>query len=61
MHELLHVAVLVSTILGGAGLALLALWPLVFESPTPPRTRWVAVALVAAAGLLLLMEWQLVH
>ena len=61
MHEALHVAILVATIAGVAGLALLLLWPLVVESPLSPRTRTALVALVVLAGVLFLLEWQVVH
>ncbi len=61
MHELLHVAILISTIVGAAGLVLLAVWPLFAESPLPAATRGGLAALVGVAAILLLVEWQFVH
>lgn len=61
MHEVLHLAILVSTLLGGAGLVLLLVWPLMSQSPLPGATKWALAALVALAALLLLVEWRLVH
>ena len=61
MHEVLHVAVLGFTILGAASLALLVLWPALFDSPMPPVARGAAAASVIAAGLLFLLEWRVVH
>ena len=61
MHEALHVAVLLTTVLGAGGLALLALWPIAFESPIPPRTKRGAAALVALAAAFFLLEWLVVH
>ena len=60
-HELLHVAILASTIMGAAGLALLVLWPLLFEIRPSARTVAALIAGVAVAGVLLLVEWRLVH
>ena len=61
MHELLHVAILVTTVAGVAGLALLVLWPLVAEAPLPPASRGLLGALVVIAGVLFLLEWRVVH
>lgn len=61
MHELLHISILVSTLLGAAGLALLVLWPLVADSQLPAATRRVLIGLVALGALLLLVEWRFVH
>ena len=61
MHEALHVAVLASTILGAGGLALLVLWPALFDSPLPALARGVAMGAVALAGVLFLLEWRVVH
>lgn len=61
MHELLHVSILASTILGGASLALLVLWSALFDSRMPSAARGVAIGGVVAAVVLLLTEWRLVH
>lgn len=61
MHEVLHVSILASTILGAASLALLVLWPALFDSPMPGLARGLATGAVAGAGVLLLVEWRLVH
>lgn len=61
MHEVLHVAVLGFTILGAATLALLVLWPALFDSPMPPAARGAAAAFVVVAVILFLLEWQVVH
>ncbi|MDQ3941083.1 MAG: hypothetical protein M3238_07025 [Actinomycetota bacterium] len=60
-HEVLHIAVLSSTIMGAAGLALLVLWPVIFETRPAPTTIAALVASVALAGLLFLVEWLVVH
>jgi hypothetical protein len=61
MHEVLHVSVLGFTILGAASLALLVLWPALFDSAMPPVARGAAAAAVLVAGALFLLEWQVVH
>ncbi|MBW3594311.1 MAG: hypothetical protein KY391_01940 [Actinobacteria bacterium] len=61
MHEALHISILAATILGAASLALLVLWPVLFDAPMPRSARALAVGAVVAAGLLLLVEWRLVH
>ena len=61
MHELLHLAILSSTLLGAAGSVLLVAWPLFAESPLPATTRWGLAALVGVAAVLLLVEWRFVH
>ena len=61
MHEVLHVAVLGFTILGAASLALLVLWPALFDSPMPSAARGAAAAAVLVAGVLFLLEWRVVH
>ena len=61
MHEVLHVAILVTTVAGVAGLALLVLWPLIGDTPLPAASRWVLGALVATAAVLFLLEWRVVH
>jgi hypothetical protein len=61
VHVALHVAILATTLVGGAGLALVLVWPLIFEGPLPPTTRRVLLALVGLGLLLFLVEWQIVH
>ena len=61
MHELLHVAILSSTVTGAAALATLLLWPLVSDVVLAPGTKALLGGLVGLAGVLLLVEWQLVH
>ncbi len=61
MHEALHISILATTILGAASLALLVLWPALFDSPLPPLARGTALAAVALAAVLFLVEWRLVH
>ena len=63
LHEVWHVAVLAATLFAGAGLVIALLAPLVFEKTPPGLVKarpfvWVAVA---AAAVLLLLEWQGVH
>lgn len=62
-HELWHVAVLASTLLGAAGALVLLLAPLLFEE-TPAgvaRARPLVVALEGVAAVILVMEWVAVH
>ncbi|HEV3473732.1 MAG TPA: hypothetical protein VG408_11135 [Actinomycetota bacterium] len=63
MHEVWHVLVLLSTLVGAAGLAVLLLGPLVFDDPPAGfRTaRPFVIGAVAFAGLLLVLEWRGVH
>ncbi len=61
MHQLLHVGILASTIMGVAALALLVLWPVIFDSPLTGRTKVVLLASVGIAGFLFLLEWRVVH
>jgi hypothetical protein len=61
VHQLLHVAILASTIMGVAALALLVLWPVIFETPLAGRTQAFLIASVGIAGFLLLLEWRVVH
>ncbi len=61
MHELLHVAILVVTVLGAGGLALLVVWRPLFDRPLPPGTRRGLIALTGLALALLLVEWRVVH
>jgi hypothetical protein len=61
-HDLWHIAVLGSTLFGAAGLLIVALGPLVLDSPRlVARARPLVFGLLALAGLLLLLEWLLVH
>ena len=60
-HKLLHIGILASTVLGAGSLALLILWPALFDSPLPKATQAVAGAAAAVAALLFLVEWRLVH
>lgn len=62
-HEVWHVTVLASTLLGAGGLGLLLLAPLLFEE-TPPglaKARPLVVVLVAVAAIVLILEWLAVH
>lgn len=62
-HEVWHVVVLASTLLGAAAAALLLLAPLLFEE-TPAglaRARPLVIGLVVLAGVILLLEWVAVH
>ena len=61
MHQLLHVGILASTIMGVAALALLVLWPVIFDTPLIGRTRAVLLASIGVAGILFLLEWRVVH
>jgi hypothetical protein len=62
-HEIWHVAVLASTLFGAAGLLILVLAPLLFESPPPglTRARPVVVGLIAVSVVLVAVEWLGVH
>jgi hypothetical protein len=62
-HEIWHVTVLASTLLGGAAVVLLALAPILFES-TPAglaRARPLVIGLVVLAAVVLILEWLAVH
>lgn len=61
MHEVLHVGILASTLLGAAGLVLLTLWPLFADQPLPGPTRLVLAALIGLGAILLIVEWRWVH
>lgn len=61
LHQVLHIAILVSTLLGAAGVAFYALWPLLFDDPMPAPARRLLIAVIVVAGVLLLVEWQVVH
>jgi hypothetical protein len=60
-HQLLHIAILTSTLMGAAALAMFLLWNTIFDSPLPRATRVVAVVAVLLAGALYLVEWRVVH
>ena len=62
-HRLWHVAVLAATLFAAAGAAILALAPLIFDEPPPGlrRVRPLLLALIALAGVLLVVEWTAVH
>ena len=62
-HDLWHLVVLGSTLMGAAGLAILVLAPLIFEEPPPglERAKPLVAGLVAVAAVLLAAEWLGVH
>ena len=62
-HEVWHVAVLATSLFGGAAVALVVLAPLVFDPPPEGfvRARPYLVGLGAFAALLLAAEWLGVH
>lgn len=63
IHEIWHVAVLASTLLGAAGIGLLVLAPLLFEE-TPrglAKARPLVIGLVVVAAIVLVLEWVAVH
>ena len=61
MHHAFHVAILATTLIGAAGLAMFLLWPVIFDAPLPPATRRILLALVGVGLILFLVEWLLVH
>lgn len=61
MHEILHIAVLASTLFGAAAALVLVLWPLVAEADLAPVTKRALAALVILGALLLLVEWRWAH
>lgn len=61
MHELLHIAILTSTLLGAAAILLLILWPLLAEQPLGGPTRAVLWLLIGLGATLFLVEWRWVH
>ncbi len=61
MHELLHIGVLASTLLGAASLVVLLLWPLLADQPLAGPTQAVLATLIGLGAILLLVEWRLVH
>jgi hypothetical protein len=62
-HKVWHVAILASSLVALAGVAIVSLAPLVFESPPPGlvRARPVILALAALAVALLVVEWGVLH
>jgi hypothetical protein len=60
-HQILHVSVLASTLIGAGGVILLLVWPLVSENPLPPATRNALVVMAIVALGLLVLEWRVVH
>ncbi len=63
MHRLWHAALLGVTLLGAAGLFIVVLAPLLFDVRPAglERARPVALGVAAAAVVLLLAEWLIVH
>ncbi|MGH2787566.1 MAG: hypothetical protein ACRDJV_06605 [Actinomycetota bacterium] len=63
MHEVWHVVVLASTLFGLAAVVLLALASLVFEEVPPglSRARPLLFALATCAGVVVALEWTIVH
>jgi hypothetical protein len=62
-HDLWHMLVLGSTLMGAAGGLLLLTAPLVFDEPPPGlvKARPAVGALVLASVLLLVLEWLGIH
>jgi hypothetical protein len=62
-HDLWHIAVLGSTLMAAAGVALLALSPLIFEERPPglAKGRALVIGLVILAAILLAVEWLGIH
>jgi hypothetical protein len=62
-HDLWHIAVLGSTLFGGAGLVIVLLGPLVLEERARPAegVRRAVMGLLALASVLLLLEWLVIH
>jgi hypothetical protein len=63
VHHLWHAVVLGSVLLGAAGVVIVVVAPLLFESPPPglARARPVVMALAVAAGGLVAVEWLIIH
>ncbi len=61
MHELLHIAILSSTITGAAALAVFFLWPLFSDVALAGSTKALLLGLAGLAVVLFLLEWQVVH
>jgi hypothetical protein len=62
-HEVWHVVVLGSTLLAGAGAAILLLASVIFDAMPPglERARGAVIALIGAGAAIVLMEWFVVH
>ncbi len=62
-HELWHVTVLAASLFGVAAVALVALTPLVFDTPPEglTRARPYLIGFGVLAGLLVGVEWLAVH
>lgn len=62
-HQIWHVTVLAVALLGGAAVAVVALAPLVFDTPPEGfvRARPFLLGLGALAALLLAAEWLGIH
>jgi hypothetical protein len=62
-HEVWHVLVLASTLVGAASAAILLLAPVVFETypESLRRARALLIALSVLGLVLLVVEWQIVH
>ena len=63
MHELWHVVVLLSALVGAAALGILLVGPLVFDEPPAGLTaaRPFLIGSAGFAGLLIVLEWRGVH
>lgn len=63
IHDLWHIAVLLTTLLAAAGIGVLLLAPLLFDEPPKglAENRRYIWGLVVVAGVLLVVEWQAVH
>ncbi len=62
-HEVWHVLVLATTLLGAAGGVILLLAPVVFDEQPEGlrRARMGILVLIFGAGILLTIEWMIVH
>lgn len=62
-HQVWHVAVLATSLFGGAAVAVVALVSLAFDSPPAGfvRTRAYLLGLGGFAAFLLVVEWLAVH
>lgn len=61
MHELLHIGILTSTLLGAAAILLLVLWPLIADQPLGGPARAALGLLIGLGAVLFLVEWRWVH
>ena len=62
-HEVWHVLVLASTLVGAASAAILLLAPIVFETypASLRRARPLVIGLIVLGLVLLIVEWRIVH